>query len=156
LAIFLFSLTGLPPMAGFVGKWYIFQAAVGAGYTWLASIMVIASVISAFYYLRPIVMMYMAEPSEDAAIEVGSPTAIAVGVSALVIVSALLLSTPLISAARASALGGPVMVSQELDEESSLGEGRMFMSAPGELDERMKDKADQAENDEAATGSDAP
>ena len=74
--------------------------------------------------------------------------------SALVIVSALLLSTPLISAARASALGGPIVVS-EVEDGEEFGEGRMFMSAPSELDERMKDKADRAA-DEEASGSDAP
>ncbi|RPJ66940.1 MAG: NADH-quinone oxidoreductase subunit N [Acidobacteria bacterium] len=62
MAIFLLSLGGLPPTAGFVGKWYIFSAAVRSGDYALAIIGVLTSVISIFFYLRVIVMMYMAEP----------------------------------------------------------------------------------------------
>ncbi len=58
MAIFMFSLTGIPPFAGFFGKYYIFMAAVNAGLTWLAVLGVIMSVVSAYYYLRLIVMMY--------------------------------------------------------------------------------------------------
>jgi len=61
MTVCLLSLGGLPPTAGFIGKWYIFQAAVGAGYTWLAIIGVLTSVVSVFFYLRVVVMMYMAE-----------------------------------------------------------------------------------------------
>ncbi len=59
MAIFMFSLTGIPPTAGFVGKFAIFSAAVDAGFVWLAAAMVIASVISAYYYLKVVVSMYM-------------------------------------------------------------------------------------------------
>jgi NADH-quinone oxidoreductase subunit N len=59
MTIFLLSLGGFPPMAGFIAKWYVFSAAVKAGYTWLAIIGVLTSVISVFFYLRIIVMMYM-------------------------------------------------------------------------------------------------
>jgi len=62
MAIFLLSLGGLPPTAGFVGKWYIFSAAVRSGDYALAIIGVLTSVVSIFFYLRVIVMMYMAEP----------------------------------------------------------------------------------------------
>jgi len=61
MAVFLLSLGGFPPTAGFVGKWYIFSAAVSEGYWWLAIIGVLTSVISVFYYLRVIVMMFMSE-----------------------------------------------------------------------------------------------
>jgi NADH-quinone oxidoreductase subunit N len=57
----LLSLGGLPQTAGFIGKWYIFQAAVSAGYYWLAIIGVLTSVVSVFFYLRVVVMMYMSE-----------------------------------------------------------------------------------------------
>ncbi|HSK10076.1 MAG TPA: NADH-quinone oxidoreductase subunit N [Vicinamibacterales bacterium] len=63
LAVFLLSLGGLPPTAGFVGKWYVFSAAVQAGYYGLAVIGVLTSVVSIFFYLRVIVMMYMAAPT---------------------------------------------------------------------------------------------
>ncbi len=51
-AIFLFSLAGIPPFAGFIGKWYLFKAAVGAKLVWLTAVAAINSVISLFYYLR--------------------------------------------------------------------------------------------------------
>ena len=61
MTIFLLSLGGFPPTAGFIAKWYIFSAAVGAGYYGLAIIGVLTSVISVFFYLRIVVMMYMSE-----------------------------------------------------------------------------------------------
>ena len=66
LALFLLSLVGIPPTAGFVGKFYLFGAAVRAGYVWLAVIGVLNSAIAAYYYLRVIVYMYMREPEGDA------------------------------------------------------------------------------------------
>ena len=61
MTVCLLSLGGLPPTAGFIGKWYIFSAAVSAGYYWLAIIGVLTSVVSVFFYLRVVVMMYMAD-----------------------------------------------------------------------------------------------
>jgi NADH-quinone oxidoreductase subunit N len=61
MTMFLLSLGGFPPTAGFIGKWYVFSAAVGAGYYGLATIGVLASVVSVFFYLRIVVMMYMSE-----------------------------------------------------------------------------------------------
>jgi NADH-quinone oxidoreductase subunit N len=69
MALFMFSLAGVPPTAGFMGKLYIFSAAVQAGQIGLAVIGVLNSVISAFYYLRITVVMYMSpaksEPAPD-------------------------------------------------------------------------------------------
>jgi len=62
LTLFLLSLVGIPPLAGFVGKFYLFGAAVQNGYLWLAIIAVLNSAIAAYYYLRVIVYMYMREP----------------------------------------------------------------------------------------------
>lgn len=62
MSVFMFSMAGIPPLAGFVGKFYIFSAAVDAGYIGLAVIGVINSVVSAYYYLRVTVVMYMKEP----------------------------------------------------------------------------------------------
>ena len=62
LTVFLLSLIGIPPTAGFVGKFYLFGAAVRAGYIWLAVIGVLNSALAAYYYLRVIVHMYMREP----------------------------------------------------------------------------------------------
>lgn len=58
MALFMFSLTGIPPFAGFFGKYYVFAGAVEAGYTWLAIVGVLMSAVSAYYYLRLVVLMY--------------------------------------------------------------------------------------------------
>jgi NADH-quinone oxidoreductase subunit N len=67
LSIYLLSLLGLPVTAGFFGKFYIFKAAVNSHLLWLAVLMGINSVIGSYYYLRVIVVMYMREPSAEAA-----------------------------------------------------------------------------------------
>ena len=59
MTVFLLSLGGFPPTAGFIAKWYIFSAAVQEGHYWLAIIGVLSSVVSVFFYLRIVVMMYM-------------------------------------------------------------------------------------------------
>ncbi|MCS6925845.1 MAG: NADH-quinone oxidoreductase subunit N [Candidatus Binatia bacterium] len=61
MTVFMLSLTGVPPLVGFTGKFYIFSAAVQAGYIWLAVLGVLNSVISAYYYIRVVVNMYMYE-----------------------------------------------------------------------------------------------
>jgi len=58
MALFMFSLTGIPPFAGFFGKYYVFMGAIKAGFTWLAIVGVLMSVVSAYYYLRVVVLMY--------------------------------------------------------------------------------------------------
>ena len=65
LAIFLLSLAGIPPTVGFFGKFFIFSAAVKQGFFWLAIWGVISSAISVYYYLRPIVYMYMTEAGTE-------------------------------------------------------------------------------------------
>ena len=65
MTLFMLSMAGVPPMAGFVGKFYIFSAAIKSGYVGLAIIGVINSVISVYYYLRVTVIMYMKEPVRD-------------------------------------------------------------------------------------------
>ena len=63
-AIFMFSMAGIPPLAGFFGKLYVFLAAVDAGLYVLAIIGVLASVVGAYYYLRIVKLMYFDEPAE--------------------------------------------------------------------------------------------
>ncbi len=65
MTIFLFSLMGIPPTAGFSGKFYIFAGAVKADYIWLAVIGVLNSAVSLYYYLRVMVYMYFRDPVED-------------------------------------------------------------------------------------------
>jgi NADH-quinone oxidoreductase subunit N len=67
LTVFLLALIGMPPTAGFVGKFYLFGAAIQQGLVWLAVLAVLNSVMAAYYYLRLIVYMYMREPE-------GAPT----------------------------------------------------------------------------------
>ena len=69
LTFFLLSLTGIPLTAGFVGKLHLFGAAVEAGWVWLAIVAVLNSVVSAFYYLHVVVVMYMREPALPAKAE---------------------------------------------------------------------------------------
>ena len=66
MAAFMLSLTGIPPMAGFFGKLFIIQTLVSTELHWLAIVLVLGSVVSAYYYLRVIVNMFMIHPSEDA------------------------------------------------------------------------------------------
>ena len=86
MAIFLLSLGGFPPMAGFIAKWYVFTAAMKAGYPILAIIGVLTSVVSVFFYLRVVVMMYMTERDGPARIPAVPMTAgITLVVSAIII-----------------------------------------------------------------------
>ena len=64
LAVFMFSMAGIPPLGGFFGKFYVFIAAVNAELYTLAVIGVLASVVGAFYYLRIVKVMYFDEPGE--------------------------------------------------------------------------------------------
>lgn len=67
MLIFMVSLAGIPPTAGFIGKFYVFMAAVEAGLAWLAVIALIFAAVSAYYYLRVVMVMYMREPESAAA-----------------------------------------------------------------------------------------
>jgi NADH-quinone oxidoreductase subunit N len=80
MALFLFSLTGIPPFAGFFGKYYVFAGAIEAGYTWLAILGVLMSVMSAYYYLRLVVLMYFKD--QVSAMEPVSP---GLGTAALIL-----------------------------------------------------------------------
>jgi NADH-quinone oxidoreductase subunit N len=86
MAIFMLSLAGIPPTAGFMAKLYVFSAAVQGGYSELAIIGVVTSVVATFYYLKLIVAMYM-RPSEDGALSIRVPASLG-----LVLVIAVLLT----------------------------------------------------------------
>ncbi|MFO0678824.1 MAG: NADH-quinone oxidoreductase subunit N [Polyangiaceae bacterium] len=86
-ALFLFSLAGVPPTAGFFGKWFIFKSAMEGGFYWLAILGFVNSVIGAYYYLRVLVAMYFKEPVP------GAPVAMPMRsgyVTAAILVSAVL------------------------------------------------------------------
>jgi NADH-quinone oxidoreductase subunit N len=102
LAALLFSLAGIPPLAGFFAKFYVFLAAVEAGLYVLAIIGVLASVVGAYYYLRIVKIMYMDEPRE--AFETMAPVLrFVLGVSALFVILFFVYPAPLVSAAAAAA-----------------------------------------------------
>ena len=65
MALFMFSLAGIPPFAGFFAKYYVFTGAVQGGYTWLAIVGVLMSVVSVYFYLRLVVLMYFKEGAEQ-------------------------------------------------------------------------------------------
>ncbi len=130
MAIFLLSLTGLPPTAGFLGKWYILRAAVDAGLSGLAVAIVLNSVLSAFYYLRPVVLMYMAEPAETREIVVPAGSAVAVATIAVVIALAAALSAPLVSGARAAGNLAPSQAAGPAGEAGGEVQPGVFIAPP--------------------------
>ena len=67
MAVFMFGLAGMPPLAGFFGKLLVFQAAVAGGWAWLAAVAMLTSAIGAYYYLRVIVAMYFGEATAETA-----------------------------------------------------------------------------------------
>ena len=67
MLVYLFSLTGIPPTAGFVGKFFLLKAAFTAGYTTTVVLAVLFSAISAYFYLRVVRYMYMSEPQQEGA-----------------------------------------------------------------------------------------
>lgn len=80
--IFLFALMGLPPTAGFTGKFYIFAGAIDAGFIWLAVLGVLNSAVSLYYYLRIMVYMYFKDPQEDFSwVTVNAATALSILIS---------------------------------------------------------------------------
>jgi NADH-quinone oxidoreductase subunit N len=96
-AIFMFSLAGLPPSLGFFSKFYLFNAAIGEGLIWLAIWGVINSVISVYYYLRPVVVMYMQEGESDIASTNQFATAIAIVIAAILTLLLGVVSGPILS-----------------------------------------------------------
>ena len=90
MALFMFSLTGIPPFVGFWGKLYVFRAAVEANLSWLAVVGMVNSAISAFYYLGVVVQMYMrsgqdvGDAAEPAPIRLGGPITVALAIAAII------------------------------------------------------------------------
>jgi NADH-quinone oxidoreductase subunit N len=104
LTVCLLSLGGFPPLAGFIAKWYVFSAAISAGYTGLAVIGVLTSVVSVFFYLRIVVTMYMVDqPADRPALATLRPAIVgALVLSVAILVYLGLLPTRLLDLAAAS------------------------------------------------------
>tara|TARA_B100000315_G_scaffold255973_1_gene300728 strand:+ start:1170 stop:2642 length:1473 start_codon:yes stop_codon:yes gene_type:complete len=86
MLIFMFALAGIPPTAGFVGKFYVFMGAVQSDLAWLAVLGVIGSAISAYFYLKVVMMMYMKEPDENVTLEISRPAIISLTVAAVSVI----------------------------------------------------------------------
>lgn len=105
LAICMFSLSGLPPTAGFMSKFYIFKTAIESGHTTVALIGILTSIVSVYYYLRVVYYLYMKEPSEGFA-ETPAGGVFAAGALTIAIVGIMaigLYPTPLFQAANNAA-----------------------------------------------------
>jgi NADH-quinone oxidoreductase subunit N len=104
LTVLLFSMAGVPPTAGFFGKFFVFEAAIKADLVWLAVVGAVTSVVSAYYYLRIIWLMWFNDPAPAFEREVGSRLGLtAFGSAALIFPVLLIFIGPLVAAARAAA-----------------------------------------------------
>jgi NADH-quinone oxidoreductase subunit N len=81
MLVFMLSLGGIPPTAGFMGKLWIFSAAIESGYVWLAVIGVLNSAVSLYYYVRVVVFMWMKEEAAGSPLAPGPALALALGVA---------------------------------------------------------------------------
>jgi NADH-quinone oxidoreductase subunit N len=86
LSIIMFSLAGIPPFAGFFGKYYVFISAIQSGLTWLAIVGVISSVISVYFYLRIVVLMYFRDAEQEITSAQTSTGLLAVIISVLLVI----------------------------------------------------------------------
>lgn len=103
MAVFMFSMAGIPPTVGFAGKYMIFSAAVQAGEITLAVLAVLCSAISAYYYLRVIVYMYMKDPIREAKVGFALPSTLVIAAAAIATLQFGLFPSMLIHAAKKAA-----------------------------------------------------
>ena len=101
MIVFLLSLGGIPPTAGFIGKYFLFYAAVGAGFGWLAIIAVLMSAVSMFFYFRLVMAMYLKEGREEA-VTGGGALKLVAAVALIVTLVFGILPSPLIDQAKVS------------------------------------------------------
>jgi NADH-quinone oxidoreductase subunit N len=104
LTVCMFSLSGLPPTAGFIAKFYIFKTAVDSGHTTMALIGILTSIVSVYYYLRVVYFLYMKEAAEGYAVPVGgifATGALAISMIGIFVIG--LFPTPLFEMAGAAA-----------------------------------------------------
>jgi NADH-quinone oxidoreductase subunit N len=105
MLVFMLALTGIPPTGGFVGKFYLFAAAVEAGWTWLAVLGVLMSALSLYYYFRIVVFMYQHDETSTTPVPLRAPTVVGtIAACAAVTLLLGLVPGPFIEWARASGL----------------------------------------------------
>ena len=83
MAVFMLSLVGIPPLAGFVGKYYLFSAAIEGGLIWLVVVAVLTSVVSLYYYLGVVRQMYFRAPTDESLVTSGGMLKIALIISVI-------------------------------------------------------------------------
>jgi NADH-quinone oxidoreductase subunit N len=105
MLVFMFSLTGIPPTAGFIGKFYLLKAALAAGYTKTVIGLIIFSSISAYFYLRVVRYMYMSDPKEEITVEYSPGISWVLGIALLGVVGIGLLPSSVIGHAASALLG---------------------------------------------------
>jgi len=105
MLVFMFSLTGIPPTAGFIGKFYLFMSAINAGYTWVVIIAVIFSAISAYFYLRVVMYMYMREPSARVTLATSPSLGFALAISLTAVIGIGVLPAVFVNFARLAIAG---------------------------------------------------
>src|SRR5262245_50212452 len=111
MLLFMLSLGGIPPTAGFMGKFWLFGAAIDAGAIWLAVIGVLNSAISLYYYIRVVVFMYLKKETIGSEPKASAPLAVALGVAVLATIALGVYPRQLFEVAEASAktLGAAVV-----------------------------------------------
>jgi NADH-quinone oxidoreductase subunit N len=105
MLVLMLSLAGIPATAGFIGKWYLFAAALKANFVWLAVAAVVNSAISLYYYVRVVVYMYVMEPGEEERYHASPFLVGALAICVLLTVAIGCYPQPLIEFARAALLG---------------------------------------------------
>jgi NADH-quinone oxidoreductase subunit N len=103
IGIFMFSLAGIPPLAGFLAKFYIFLAAIDARYYGLAIIGVVTSVVGAYYYLRIVKVMFFDEPAPAFDRPAGPVLGTVLAVTALLVLLFFVYPAPIADSAKAAA-----------------------------------------------------
>ena len=104
IAALMFSMAGIPPLAGFFGKMWVIVAAIDAGMLWLAASALIASVVSCYYYIKVVKVMYFDEPAAFAPTSAQSAlVVVATGLALAVTLFFFLLPSPLMDAAKTAA-----------------------------------------------------
>jgi NADH-quinone oxidoreductase subunit N len=103
MAIFMFSMAGIPPLAGFFSKLYVFLAAIESGLYVLAVVGVLSSVVGAFYYLRIVKLMYFDEPAESFDQPFGREMSVIMGATGAITLLFFVFPSPIVAGAEAAA-----------------------------------------------------
>lgn len=104
MMIFLLSLGGIPPTIGFLGKWYVFGAAIDAGWTWLAVVGAANAAISLYYYLRIALQMFMREPADEVSLVQSMPLNLTLAATAAMSVLGIVWASPFLEWVQRSTL----------------------------------------------------